>query len=124
MNWLAQIFRGCTGPVIDLDPKDELTGKAFCTINDLMRLVFDAIEVFVILATIAFTFFVIYGAFMIMTSAGNTAKLGKGREAITVAIVGLVVIMAAWILINSVVWILGLKVGSTGLPCPWYQITC
>jgi hypothetical protein len=46
---------------------------------------------------------IIYGGYLYMTAAGNEAQTKKGRSVLTWAIVGLIVVLAAAVIVNVVV---------------------
>ncbi len=55
-----------------------------------------------LVATIFF-FLMVYGGFLWMTARGNSDQIGKAKDLITQAIVGVVVISAAWAITNFVI---------------------
>lgn len=46
--------------------------------------------------------FVIYGGFLYVTSAGNNEKVDQGKKIITYAVVGIVIILISFALINTI----------------------
>lgn len=46
--------------------------------------------------------FVIYGGFLYVTSAGNGEKVDQGKKIITYAVVGIVIILISFALINTI----------------------
>lgn len=54
-----------------------------------------------------------WGGVTMATSAGNESKFKKGREVITAAAIGLVIIFAAWLIINTITKFLGIPSGTT-----------
>jgi len=51
--------------------------------------------------------FIIYGGYMYITSGGNPEKSKKATEAVTYAAIGLVVVLAAYAIVNTVLSVLG-----------------
>lgn len=51
---------------------------------------------------IAALFMIMLGGFMYITSAGNNAAMGKAKEFIFDAIIGLVMALAAWVILNEI----------------------
>ena len=43
-----------------------------------------------------------FGAFVYLTSAGNTSRAGKGKEIIIDAIIGLVILLFTWLILNTI----------------------
>jgi hypothetical protein len=54
------------------------------------------------IASVLVLLFFLYGAFKILTSAGDKREVEAGQQAITHAIIGFVILMAAFVLINFV----------------------
>jgi hypothetical protein len=50
---------------------------------------------------------ILWGGFIYMTAAGEEAKTDKAKKIITSGIVGIIIIMAAWILANFVITTIG-----------------
>ena len=46
---------------------------------------------------------IIYGGFTWMTSAGNEEKVKKAKEIIKASVIGLVIVMAAWMIVTFVI---------------------
>jgi len=63
-----------------------------------------------ILAGLLAVFYLIYGGIIYVTAGGDAEKAGKGRVAITNAIIGIVIIAAALVIYNLVVG--GLNTGG------------
>lgn len=111
LNLLAQaLLVKCTG---DSYPG---TNEPRCTVGDLISLGYNIIHLLFYLGTVAATAVIVYGAFVIITSAGDKARLKKGNDAITNAVIGIVLIASAWIVVNTLFWLFGVS-------CPWYKLT-
>lgn len=54
------------------------------------------------LAAIIAVIFIIYGGFMYITSAGNDAQAGKGRATLVNAIIGLIIIILSYVIVQVV----------------------
>ncbi len=50
---------------------------------------------------------IIYGAFMIMFAAGNEDRVKSGRGIIQTAVFGVVIALAAWLIVNTIISVLG-----------------
>ncbi len=75
------------------------------------------IEVGAILAVLVIT----YGAIQIMLGGAMPSKIQQGRSAITGAIVGVILMLVSWLIINQVFYLLVVN-NVTGKP--WNQIDC
>lgn len=62
---------------------------------------------------------IIYGGFKLMLAGGNEKSIKTGRDIMTNAAWGLVIVLASWVIINTV---LQLLTGNPGFP--WARITC
>ena len=101
--------------------------RAFCTICDffslLQRLLNKSVLVFA--APIA-ALMVGYGGFLMVWAGlkgGNVQAYTKGKTVLTNAMIGIVIILASWLLIDTVLKIVGAyqEGGNFG---PWYKIEC
>lgn len=64
---------------------------------------------------VIFMVLVLYGGFLWMTSYGDSQKVEKAKELITGAVIGLVIVIAAYTITNFVV---GAILGSVGTATP------
>ena len=71
------------------------------------------------LGIIAAVVFIVYGAFRMMTAFGSESNFGDARKIITSAIIGLVIIMCGWLIVNTL-----FHVVTGRLDFPWAQIKC
>ncbi len=66
---------------------------------------------------------VIWGGFVIMTAGGSPEKVKSGRDIIKSAIIGIIITLAAWLIIDTII-----KIAATGWSSlkigPWNQIGC
>jgi hypothetical protein len=79
-----------------------------CGFNDLMTLInnfisFILFKLAVPIAAIAFA----YAGFMLITSGGSTEKKGTAKKIFTNVALGLIFAVAAWLIVNTVLSILG-----------------
>ncbi|MBU1119555.1 hypothetical protein KKH43_06780 [Patescibacteria group bacterium] len=92
-----------------------------CTICDIMNVVTNfARYATMFLAPIGGLMIVISGL-MYMTSGGNEERKGKAKKALGAAIIGMVIMMSGWLIINSVMSAVGAKQAGS-----WYKpsFTC
>tara|TARA_Y100000031_G_scaffold155089_1_gene204716 strand:- start:1608 stop:2171 length:564 start_codon:yes stop_codon:yes gene_type:complete len=73
------------------------------TDSNVASLVGKIIQAALSLVATIFFFLMVYGGFLWMTARGNTDQIGKAKDLITQAIVGVVVISAAWAITNFVI---------------------
>jgi hypothetical protein len=104
MNRLAQI---------NLTPTGEFTPLA--TLN-LLNLISVAILIILIFAALAFLFMLILGGVSYITSGGDKGKTEAARGKITAALIGLVIVFAAWAVVNLVSTFFGVNILSFQFP--------
>jgi uncharacterized protein YsxB (DUF464 family) len=66
---------------------------------------------------------IVVGGIMIMTAGGSTERVAKGREIVTAAVVGLLIALLSWLIIDTIIGIIAvgwdnLKIG------PWNKLSC
>ena len=81
------------------DIEDVKIGKS----TDLKGTIANIINIALGFLGIIAVIFILYGGFMWMTAAGNEDQVGKARQMITQAVVGLAVVFAAYIISNFVI---------------------
>ena len=82
-----------------------------CNWNDFMKLINRVVDfIFSLVLPIAAILFV-YVGFLLVTSGGNTKKKDDAKRAATNLIIGIVLIMFAWIAIKAILVALGVKAG-------------
>jgi hypothetical protein len=76
-------------------------------VNDLLAILLKQTTiVFRLIGTAAFLFFV-YGGFTIILSFGNPEKVQQGKQILTAAIIGIIIIFGAYILVKFILDTLG-----------------
>ncbi|MCL4405428.1 MAG: pilin [Patescibacteria group bacterium] len=102
---------GFWGPLV---PQDT---NSWCGLLQLFQNVLNfALTISVPIATIV----IVYGGFVIMTGGGEPDKLKTGRDAIIAALVGVIIVFGAWLIINTVLNIVGANVSVA----PWSALSC
>uniref|UniRef100_A0A7C4TPP4 Uncharacterized protein n=1 Tax=candidate division WWE3 bacterium TaxID=2053526 RepID=A0A7C4TPP4_UNCKA len=59
------------------------------------------------LAGFAILAMIIYAGFLYITSGGNEERVGNAKKTLTAAIVGLIIVVCAYAIINALVWAVG-----------------
>lgn len=100
-------------------------GISLCSSNDLMCSTFDfqkvitqVINGLLFVAFIAALVFLIYGGIRWIISGGDKEGTAKAKGTVTAALVGLVIVLGAWILINIILQFFGIGSGLSGLTFP------
>jgi hypothetical protein len=122
----------CTGDYAGLVKNSSITAKctSFCDllVTGQNILYFGMTLAIYILVPVFF----IWGGFLILISRGSTNLLGKGKQVLTGTVVGLLIILGAFVIINTFLWLLGNPIqsgqtGANGAARPyvgWGTITC
>jgi hypothetical protein len=68
---------------------------------------------------------IVYGGFRWIFSLGKEENIREGQRIITNAIVGLIIVLSAWLIVNTVFWFIA-QVGfsSDYYTGTWYNIEC
>jgi|GEM_PF-3449698 hypothetical protein len=106
---------GFLGGIVPCGPG---TAKANCTICDIFKLIENLIN---FLMTVSFSLAAImvsWGAFLFFTARGNPQQITQARGVITTAVIGIIIVLSAWTVINTI--ILFFTVGYEN----WYSFTC
>jgi hypothetical protein len=64
----------------------------------------------------------IWGAFLMMTSAGSQSKYDEGKKKITSAVIGLAITLAAWAIVNTAFMAIASISGASEIT--WNNIKC
>lgn len=83
-------------------------GLVTCTTNcgwsEFKQLIYDVINFGLIYVAIPVTVLaILYGAILLLTSGGSEQKVESGKKAITAAIVGLLIVLSSWIIVNTII---------------------
>ena len=99
---------------INIEPNQSLNPGAV-TLENVIRFVINGL---IILGIIAALIFLILGGVKWVISGGDKAAVESARNTIIAAVIGLVVVILAWVILNVVLQILGLGDLSGGIFIP------
>jgi len=94
-----------------------------CGACDLLVLVQNVLEFALKMAFLVIIGFIVYGGFRWIFSLGKEENLKAGQQIITNAIIGLVIILSAWIIVNTVFWTIK-QMGGKDYTGNWFHIEC
>jgi len=63
------------------------------------------------------------GVMFIISRGGNSGMLTQAKATLTAVVVGLVIIFASWLIVNTIFMFIGLE-AWTGLEAGWFEIDC
>ncbi|HEY4498356.1 MAG TPA: pilin [Candidatus Paceibacterota bacterium] len=74
-----------------------------CTKGDLLQLGANIFNFLIDAAFILAVLFIMIGGAMMLVSGGSPNLLARGKKTITTAVVGLVIVLVAWVLVNTLI---------------------
>jgi len=103
--------------------RDRVGGCNFC---DLLQLIVNLVnfgikDIFFPLAGLL----ILAGGIMMVTAGAKEENYKKGKEILKNAVIGLVIVLCAWIFVNALITTLAGSVTINGFnPANWFQIKC
>jgi len=100
-----------------------------CTWCDFGQLAKNIIDFLVYLVFPLAAIMIVVGGITIMTAGGSTERVAKGKEMVTAAVVGLLIALLAWLIIDTIIKMLigAPEGGGTAIIKgfgPWNKINC
>ncbi|PIR96864.1 MAG: hypothetical protein COT91_04345 [Candidatus Doudnabacteria bacterium CG10_big_fil_rev_8_21_14_0_10_41_10] len=106
-----------TALAIDLEPVKSLADRFKLAKYQTFSEIFTAIlKALLSLAFIVAIIFVVLAGYSMVVSRGNEEKVTKAKQSLLWAVIGMIVIVASWIIISIVVETV--KTGNVGVPGP------
>lgn len=105
-------------PLVPCGADDDL-----CTACDLFVLAQNVLKFAFEIAFLIVVGFIVYGGFRWIFSLGKEENLKAGQKIITNAIIGIVIILSAWIIVNTVFWFIA-QAGGDDYRGTWFHIEC
>lgn len=95
-----------------------------CTACDLLVLADNIIKFGLMMAFLIVTAYLVYGAINYwILSFGSSSKVEKGLETIKSSLIGLLLILSSWIIVNTFFWIIA-QLGGVDYTGTWFNIEC
>lgn len=104
---------------VQCDPTAPIIEPGSCNLCALLKSVETFINWMITVSIPLAVGFIVYGAVAIMIAGGSPERVQKGRESITRAVIGAIIVLTAWLLVNEIMQLL---VGQS--LNPWHTITC
>jgi hypothetical protein len=107
-----------TAPLLAVEAINLGASNQFSNLNDItIASIISAIIILVlIVAAIVFFFMLVIGGIRYITSGGDKAQTEAARGQITAALIGLVIVFAAWAIISLVNAFFGIDILSLNIP--------
>lgn len=99
----AAVARAQAPSSIDLGGGKEIAAVPLIPADNLLGFLGNAVNLILIIAGIAAVAYLIYGGLTYITAGGDSERAGKGRTAITNAIIGVIIIMGSLAIYNWVI---------------------
>ncbi|MBU0569736.1 pilin [Patescibacteria group bacterium] len=98
---------------IDLSPGGQFSGLNSITIANIISAL---IILMMIIAALIFFFMLVWGGIRYITAGGDKAQTEVARSQITAALIGLVIVFAAWAIVNLVSLFFGIDLLNLNIP--------
>lgn len=94
------------------------TGSQFEPLGDITieGLIAAGIVLVLIVAALLFFFLLVFGGIKYITSGGDKAQAESARGTITAALIGLVIVFAAWAIITLINYFFGIDIFNLNIP--------
>lgn len=111
------------GPIVPCGIKSDPSRSKDCTLCDIFVMIQNIIDFILIAIFIISPILIVAGGIIILTSAGIPERTGLGKKIITNTVIGIIIALVSWTIINVV---FNTLVGENpkGVPWPWYKIEC
>jgi hypothetical protein len=93
-----------------------------CSACDLVRLANQVIVWLIGVLFMLFAVLIFIAGFRLVTSGGNQDAMTKAKNSMINAIVGILIVLSAWLIVDTL--FRGLNVTYRGGPFPWSQVSC
>lgn len=87
-------------------------------IKKILDLIFEKIAPWILIII----FF--YGGFLWLFSGGKEETIKRGQTLIMNAIIGFVIVFCAWLIVNTLFWIIAQLGGDPGYQSNWFKFEC
>lgn len=98
---------------IELQPKGEFAALGTLSIGGIVS---GLIRLILVIAALVFFFILVVGGITWIASGGDKAKTEEARNRITAALVGLVIVFAAWAIVQLINVFFGINIFSLTIP--------
>ena len=111
-NGFSGLVPNCNTGELAKDANGQFTGsyENACDFNALMAMINKVIDfVLITLATPVFALILIYVAWLYLSDMGSSENVKKSKHILKNAMIGYVIALAAWLIINTILKTLGFK---------------
>lgn len=115
VDWVS---KKCSAPVMVTLPDGTTDTVEVATIQGFECIVQVILNLVVRFAGIALFIMLVIGGFKYLTSGGNPEETGKAAKTITTAILGMILLLGAWLIILLIQEITGVSLTQFAIPGP------
>ena len=113
-SWIEPIIGGPFIPEACTQSSESQNVNA-CGLDAVMQIIINSSKLIVAFAGSAALLMFVYGGTLWIIAAGSPEKIEKGKTAMASAVIGIAIILGAWLIVNfSILAITGGKIGETG----------
>lgn len=95
-----------------------------CTSCDIIKVANSLIDWLIGIITVLFAVLMVYAGFELVVSQGNPSAMESAKKKLSNAIIGFIIVLAAWIVVDFIVRsLMGTEEETSGI-APWAQIEC
>lgn len=84
-------------------------GNPWANLQDLGTIISAVVQTIMIVAAVIFFILIVLSGISLMTSSGDKEAVSRARQKLTNALIGMVVVLAVWAIINFVEYFFGIK---------------
>ena len=77
--------------------------KTGCTLDDLVPVVNNVVNIVLFLAGSGMLLMFVYGGYLWVSSGGSPERVSKGKEVIKAAIIGIVLVLGSWLIVDGII---------------------
>ncbi len=85
-------------------------------ISDIVTVLKNIISLLAPAAGIAFFIMLLFGGYKFITSGGDPKAVGAARSTLTYAIIGIILVVAAWLILQLIAAVTGVPVTTVQIP--------
>ena len=93
-----------------------------CTANDFIIMFVNIAQLLLSVVGLVALLFFISGGFTWIMSGGNSERVSSGRSKMTNAVIGLVIVIAAWAIMNTVYYVFAQSNSNTVFGSKWFEL--
>lgn len=94
----------------------DTVGAPPAKLDDIAKIISNIIKLLAPAAAVAFFVMLLFGGFKFMTSGGDPKAVGAARSTLTFAIIGIILVIASWLILVLVKNITGVDTTTINLP--------